>query len=94
MGPSELTVSVSRLWHDRRVVVRDLPFAVLELVKVRVAGLHLVTCGAHGEFVDTGIKGPIVSFDDLALEKSALRLLLQEVNKVRLDGFVVHSGYV
>ena len=43
-GPQEC------LRHNARVVVSDLPLVILPNVHKRVSALHLVTCGAHGEF--------------------------------------------
>jgi hypothetical protein len=41
------------LWHDQRVVVRDLPFAVFVHVDKAVTPLHLGAIETHFEFVDS-----------------------------------------
>lgn len=79
------------LRHDRGVVVSDLPLSVLVGVNVSVTGLDLVASGTHGELVDSSIEQVVVTLDDLGLEENSLRLLLQEVNEVGLDGVVVHA---
>ena len=80
--------------HGGRVVVGDLPFVAFLDVSEGVSGLDLVSSGTHGEFVDSGILGPAVSHDDLALRDNTLGLQLQKVVKVVLDGGVVGTGSV
>jgi hypothetical protein len=68
--------------HDGGVVVRDLPLTVLIYIHICVSGLDLVTSGAHGEFVDTGVASPSVSDGNMSIKDDSLRLELQEVIKV------------
>ena len=76
------------------MVVADLPLTVLPDVDPSVTSLDLVAGGAHGELVDTGILGPVVSDNDVALKDNSLGLLGEEVGEVVQDGGVVRAGGV
>mmetsp|Transcript_19124 Transcript_19124/g.35638 ORF Transcript_19124/g.35638 Transcript_19124/m.35638 type:complete len:434 (-) Transcript_19124:79-1380(-) len=82
------------LGHHGRVVVGNLPLSVLEDVDEGVAGLDLGAIGAHGEFVNTGILGPVGANDDIGLKDGALRLLLAEGLEVVGDEGVAGAGHI
>lgn len=82
------------LRHDRRVVLADLPFSILEDVDESVTSLDLSTVGSHGELVDSGILGPVLSNDNVAGDDLSLGLKFQEVDEVVLDSVVISTGNV
>ena len=75
--------------HLRTVVVGNLPLSILESVNERITSLDDVPGGAHCELVDAVVHAPIGAAGDPALEDLALRLLLEEVDKVGSDLVVI-----
>mmetsp|Transcript_22574 Transcript_22574/g.37175 ORF Transcript_22574/g.37175 Transcript_22574/m.37175 type:complete len:296 (-) Transcript_22574:474-1361(-) len=64
------------------MVLRDLPFAILEDINVSVTSLNLLSGSSHSEFVDTSILCPVGSNDDVSVEDFSLGLQLEEVCEV------------
>lgn len=80
------------LGHDGTVMMSDLPLSILVLVDEGITGLDLVA--EQIELVDAGILTPVGTDHDVGLENGSLRLLLQEVDKIVLDGIVVGPGNI
>ena len=76
------------------MVVGDLPLSILVNVNETVSALDLVPSGTHGEFIDTRILAPVVSNGYVRLKDLALRLLLEESDKVVLDERVVCPRHI
>ncbi len=58
------------------MVLGDLPLAILKYVHKGVPALDLGAGGAHGEFVDAGVLGPVGTDEDV----SAFNLEWQRVD--------------
>mmetsp|Transcript_49160 Transcript_49160/g.104542 ORF Transcript_49160/g.104542 Transcript_49160/m.104542 type:complete len:397 (+) Transcript_49160:325-1515(+) len=82
------------LRHDRAVMLGDLPLSILEDVHEGVASLDLLTSGAHGELIDSGILSPVGAHDDIPGLNLALGFELEEVGEVVDDPRVVGPGLI
>ena len=80
-----------RFGHERRVVVRNLPFSLFVHVDKTVSSLHRITRGMHGEFVNTGILTPVVANAHVGFQNFPLGFVEQERIKVILDASVVSA---
>jgi len=58
------------------------------------SGINITYSSTHGELVDSGIHAPIITLNHVGLQNDTLRLLLQEIHKVRLNARVVSTGNV
>lgn len=79
----------SSLGHDRRMVLGDLPLAFLEEVDEGVTSLNLLSINSHGELVNSGILGPVGSYNDISIKNLFLGLKLADVGEVINTSWVV-----
>ena len=64
--------SQESLWHNRRVVVVDLPFTILPHINEGVTSLYLVSSSTHGELVNASIRSPSFANVDSSINNLAL----------------------
>mmetsp|Transcript_14466 Transcript_14466/g.20520 ORF Transcript_14466/g.20520 Transcript_14466/m.20520 type:complete len:296 (-) Transcript_14466:470-1357(-) len=76
------------------MVLRDLPFAILEDVNVGVTSLNLLSVGSKCEFVDTSILCPVGSNNNISVEDLSLGLQFEEVCEVINLSEVVVTGNI
>mmetsp|Transcript_37200 Transcript_37200/g.68905 ORF Transcript_37200/g.68905 Transcript_37200/m.68905 type:complete len:231 (-) Transcript_37200:1093-1785(-) len=74
--------------------MRDLPLSVFPYVNERISALDLISSSAHGKFVNASILAPVVPNGNVALQDLALRLFLQEANKIILDQIIISSWHI
>ena len=77
------------LRHDRRMMLRNLPLSILEEVDESVTSLNLLAINSHGEFVNSGILGPVGSYNDISIKNLSLGFELAEVGEVINNSWVI-----
>mmetsp|Transcript_35592 Transcript_35592/g.75021 ORF Transcript_35592/g.75021 Transcript_35592/m.75021 type:complete len:409 (+) Transcript_35592:170-1396(+) len=82
------------LWHNRGVVVLNLPNTILLNVVVAVTCLHNISRSTHCEFVDSSIRRPSIANVDLTIKNFSLRFLQEESIEVVLHGIEVSAWLV
>mmetsp|Transcript_12403 Transcript_12403/g.19086 ORF Transcript_12403/g.19086 Transcript_12403/m.19086 type:complete len:296 (-) Transcript_12403:513-1400(-) len=76
------------------MVLRDLPFTILEDINVGVTSLNLLSVGSKCEFVDTSILRPVGSNNNISVEDLSLWLQFEEVCEVVNLSEIVITGNI
>mmetsp|Transcript_20782 Transcript_20782/g.44957 ORF Transcript_20782/g.44957 Transcript_20782/m.44957 type:complete len:257 (+) Transcript_20782:1741-2511(+) len=86
--------SDNSFWHYTRVVVVDLPFAILIDVNEAVASLDRLAGSSHFKLIDSRVLAPVFSNGHMTLQDGSSGLQLEEIDEVIFNGRKVGTSLV